>query len=95
MDIFGLIALANANSKGGKNTFNFKGAKASINQLPIYADNGDMYKVEENNHYYIYGDDGWTDAGYVFNADSMQEYIDNELSKLKMLSFADIEEVSS
>lgn len=69
MDIFSLIALAN--SQGSKSPFNFKGSKSLINQLPITGENGDTYKVEENNHYYAWGDNGWVDIGNIFSPDSI------------------------
>lgn len=93
MDIFGLIALAKSqNGNGNKKTiFHFNGTKQSVDNLPTSGQDGDVYKIEQNSHYYAWSDNGWTDIGNILDINDVETYVNNELSKFQMLSFEEVE----
>lgn len=86
MDIFGLIALAKSQSGGAGKVFHFKGVKSAVNLLPIQGEEGDVYKVEEDNNYYAWNETSWVNIGNILTADQAADLIngmDEDIKSVK------------
>ena len=80
MDIFGLLALAKSQGGGSKSAFHFKGKVTSLNQLPILGQEGDVYKVEDENSYYAWDGSSWVDVGQIQSVDGVKGITSWELT---------------
>lgn len=76
MDIFGLIALAKSQNGGAGKIFHFKDIKSTVNLLPIQGEEGDVYKVEEDNSYYAWNGEGWVNIGQLLSMDDVAALFD-------------------
>lgn len=90
MDILGLIALAKSQngSPSASKVFHFKGVKSAVNLLPIQGEEGDVYKVEEDNNYYAWNETTWVNIGDILTADQAADLINGMDEDIKSVKSA-------